>query len=807
MKDVSVIGLGKLGLCIAACLADKGYRVTGIDVDKKKIEEINGGNNPIEETGLTELIKKCTTNLKVTNDYYEAVKNSQITFVVVATPSEADGSFSNEQLEETLKKIAKVVKEKDKYHLVVITSTVMPGTTERVAKFILESVSGKECGVDFGLAYNPEFIALGSVIHDFLNPDFILIGETNERDGKILEEMYKKICENNPPIARISPINAEIAKIALNCYITMKITFANSLASLCEQVEGADADVITNAIGMDSRIGRKYLKGGLGYGGPCFPRDNLAFGAFVKKVGLKPKLAETVDEVNRNQVKRIVGIAKSQLRPKSKVSILGLSYKHLSPVIEDSQAIDIAESLLKDGYRVAVYDPMALENAQSVFGEKVDYADSVEDCLKDSELCIITTRWEEFKPLDGKMLKKNMKKAVVLDCWRLIEKNDLQGVKYIALGRGSEQSERSPATKGSPGRKRGKERSHEGKGGVMEQRLSGKRILVTGGASFIGSHLVDALIDEKPSLVRVVDNLSSGRLENIQGHIDAERVEFHKKDLLAPGVAQEMVKKIDVVFHLAADHGGRGYVDLHQAACATNLALDGLVIKAAYEAGVEKFVFASSGCVYPDSLQTNPDQILYLEEEMVDPPYEADKMYGWAKLMAELTLKAYYKDYGMKSVSCRLFTVYGERGVENHAVIAMIARAFVGQNPFPVWGTGEQIRNWTHVSDIVSGMILAAKKIEDATAINLGTMERIKVIDAVKEVLSYTGHKAKIELHPEMPTGPYNRVADNSSAKKLLGWEPKVKFMDGLHKTIDWYFTYKNKEEVLKKLDYILTER
>lgn len=334
-----------------------------------------------------------------------------------------------------------------------------------------------------------------------------------------------------------------------------------------------------------------------------------------------------------------------------------------------------------------------------------------------------------------------------------------------------------------------------------------KRALVTGGASFISSHLVDLLISKEPSLIRIVDNLSSGKLENIQSRIDTGEVEFHKKNLLKPDVAQEMVKDIDVIFHLAADHGGRGYVDLHQAACATNLALDGIVIKAAYEAKVEKFVFASSGCVYPDSLQTDPDQILYLKEEMVGPPYEADKMYGWAKLMAELTLKVYYKDFGMRSASCRLFTVYGERGVENHAVIAMIARAFVRQNPFSVWGTGEQIRNWTHVSDIVRGMILAAEKIDDASAVNLGTMERIKVIDAVKEVLRYTGHKAKIELHPEMPTGPYNRVADNSLAKRLLGWEPMVKFMDGFHRTIDWYFSTKKREEVKNVLEKLLLER
>jgi nucleoside-diphosphate-sugar epimerase len=192
---------------------------------------------------------------------------------------------------------------------------------------------------------------------------------------------------------------------------------------------------------------------------------------------------------------------------------------------------------------------------------------------------------------------------------------------------------------------------------------------------------------------------------------------------------------------------------------------------------------------------------------MVGPPYDADNMYGWAKLMAEMTLRAYTEEQGMKTASCRYFTVYGDRGHENHAVIAMVARAFVKQNPYVVWGTGEQIRNWTHVSDIVSGTILAAEKIDDGSAVNLGTMERTRVIDAAREVLRYTGHHAEIELHPEMPTGPLNRVADNSLAKMLLGWEPRVKFMDGLHRTIDWYFGEKDREAVAEHLAVRLTER
>jgi nucleoside-diphosphate-sugar epimerase len=335
---------------------------------------------------------------------------------------------------------------------------------------------------------------------------------------------------------------------------------------------------------------------------------------------------------------------------------------------------------------------------------------------------------------------------------------------------------------------------------------NGRRVLVTGGASFIGSHLVDALV-ERGAWVRIVDDLSSGRLENIRHHVSDGRVELVQANLRDLGVAGKAVEGISLVFHLAADHGGRGYVDLHQAACAMNLMVDGLLFRACHEAKVDKVVYASSGCVYPNHLQSDPDEILYLTEDSVGPPYDADNMYGWAKLMGEMTLRAYYKDWGMRSAACRYFTVYGERGHENHAVIAMIARAFVGQNPFVVWGTGEQVRNWTHVSDIVQGTILAAEKINDATAVNLGTMERTRVIDAVREVLYYTRHRATIELHPEMPTGPMNRVADNSLARQLLGWEPEMKFLDGLHRTIDWYFSTKDRAQVRAILDQRLTER
>ncbi|WP_337286880.1 SDR family NAD(P)-dependent oxidoreductase [Candidatus Methylomirabilis sp.] len=333
----------------------------------------------------------------------------------------------------------------------------------------------------------------------------------------------------------------------------------------------------------------------------------------------------------------------------------------------------------------------------------------------------------------------------------------------------------------------------------MKQTWKERTVLVTGGASFIGSHLVDALIN-RGAQVRVVDNLSSGKLDNIHEHVARGRIDFIHGDLLDPDITRRAVQEMNVVFHLAADHGGRGYIDLHQVECATNLILDGLVFKACFQAGVKKVVFASSGCVYPNSQQTNPREEVYLTEDLVKPPYDADNMYGWAKLMGELTLKAYYRQYGMKSASCRYFTVYGPRCEENHAVIAMIARAFIGEDPFEVWGTGEQIRNWTHVDDIVEGTVLAAEKINDATSVNLGTMERVRVIDAAQEVLRYSGSKARIVTRPDMPTGPMNRVADNSVARTLLDWEPRVSFCEGLKRTLEWYFAAKDREEVRRIL-------
>lgn len=336
--------------------------------------------------------------------------------------------------------------------------------------------------------------------------------------------------------------------------------------------------------------------------------------------------------------------------------------------------------------------------------------------------------------------------------------------------------------------------------------LKGKKILVTGGASFIGSNMVKGLLD-RGAKVFVIDDLSTGKLENIQEYVDNDQIYFTQGDLREPGVTRKVVEGMEVVIHLAADHGGRGYIQLNQAATSVNLMLDSLVFWESHKAGVEKVVFASSGCVYPNAIQSDPTKEVYLKEEMVTPPYDSDNLYGWAKLMGELSLQAYCRETEMKAASCRYFTAYGPRCLESHAVMAMIGRAFVGQDPFEIWGDGQQIRNWTFVDDIVEGTLRAAEMVDDGTAINIGTMERISVVQAVRMITEYLDSPSEFKFLTDMPTGPLNRVADNSLAKKLLDWSPTVTFEEGLKKTIDWYVKSKDREEVKELLAHKLLVR
>src|SRR5262245_6239241 len=338
---LSVIGLGKLGSPLAAVFASKGFNVLGSDLNTKYVDAINEGVAPVDEPRLQELIDAHRSRLQATRDVADAVASTDITFVIVPTPSDATGRFRNAAVLGALEAVGAGIRRKDSYHLVVITSTVMPGSTGGEIRAALERHSGRTVGPALGLCYNPEFIALGSVVRDMLQPDMILIGESDQRAGDLLEEIYVRSCDNRPPVRRMNFVNAELAKISVNTFVTTKISYANMLADICDRLPGADVDVVTQALGCDTRIGAKYLKGAIGYGGPCFPRDNVAFGVLARSIGARAELAEATDALNDYQVTRVLDAIRTHDPGTGPIGVLGLAYKPDTSVVECSQGLEL----------------------------------------------------------------------------------------------------------------------------------------------------------------------------------------------------------------------------------------------------------------------------------------------------------------------------------------------------------------------------------------------------------------------------------------------------------------------------------
>jgi UDPglucose 6-dehydrogenase len=435
--NISVVGLGKLGLCTAACFAAAGHAVYGFDLNDHFRSELKARRNPIDETGLSELLESAWSCLHIVDSYEEAVRCSDTTLIIVPTPSMADGRFNNEYIIKVLEGLAPVLAGKGSFHVVDVVSTVMPGSSDSVFKPLLERLTGKRCGTDFGLAYNPEFIALGSVVRNFLNPDMVLIGASDERTGTMLAELYRSTCKTDPVMAVMSLINAEITKISLNCYVTMKISYANALAAICEQVPGANVDVVTAAIGADTRVGSKYLKGGLGFGGPCFPRDNIAFQSFAEEFGAEALLGKAVVEINNEVPMRIKRLIGAHVAPPSKVALLGVSYKADTHIVEESQSIMLARSLASAGYRIAIHDPKAIEAARQVLGESAEYYLDPYDCISAASAIVLLTDWPEYRRLDWcRIANKATPNATILDSWRIAENQHLSAFTYVAVGIG-----------------------------------------------------------------------------------------------------------------------------------------------------------------------------------------------------------------------------------------------------------------------------------------------------------------------------------------------------------------------------------
>jgi UDPglucose 6-dehydrogenase len=440
-EDVSVVGLGKLGLCLAAVLADAGFRTVGVDIDEAVVRAVNSGESPIIEPGLAELVARHGgKSLVATTRHAEAVERSDITFIVVATPSHADGNFSNRYVEAALSSLSQSLAAHGKpFHTFVVGCTVMPGSTDNIFVPLVEKHSGRKLNEGFGICYDPEFVALGSVIRNFREPDLVIIGESSPAAGDRVDEVHRKLCRNQPRIFRMSITSAEIAKVSLNVFLTMKISFGNMLAGLCEKIPGADVDQITAAIGTDRRIAPHYLRGGLAFGGPCFPRDTRAFLALARRHDCDADLVQATDAINERQALHLLDrvLAATGGNPKTRVAVLGLAFKSDTPVTTESPAIRLIKELLERDYPVVAYDPLAVPQAKALFGDRIEYAGSASECIRVANVCVLANQDAEYR--SAVEAYRGGQEKTLIDCWRILRQEKLaRSVDCLAVGRASE---------------------------------------------------------------------------------------------------------------------------------------------------------------------------------------------------------------------------------------------------------------------------------------------------------------------------------------------------------------------------------
>ena len=414
---ISIIGSGYVGAVTAVCFADVGHEVICVDIDEKKVQQINAGIPSIYEEGLEKLLKKYVgKRLIATTDNEFAVFNTDISFICVGTPSEVGGSINLSIVRSAVESIGSALAKKNGYHVVVVKSTVIPETTEKFVLPILEEKSGKVAGKDFGIAMNPEFLREGKAIYDFMHPDKIVVGSIDASSGDLVSELYLNFeCE----ITRTNLKTAEMIKYANNSFLATKISLSNEIGNICKKM-GIDTYDVMKAVGKDSRISPLFLNSGAGFGGSCFPKDVRALISKAKEIGYSPTILESVLAVNENQPLMMAELLQKKIGEfkDKKIAVLGLAFKNDTDDIRESRAIPLITELLRLGAKVSAYDPLAAENMRRVF-PTVRYHKSAKEALEGTDACLVITEWEEFKKLDSEF--EVMKNKIVIDGRRVIK--------------------------------------------------------------------------------------------------------------------------------------------------------------------------------------------------------------------------------------------------------------------------------------------------------------------------------------------------------------------------------------------------
>ncbi len=420
-RRISIIGTGYVGLVTGICFAELGNNVFFVDISEQRIEDIKNGKMPIYEKGLEELFRKNRKKISATTDIKEAAESTDISFICVGTPSGKNGEINLEYIRKAAEDIGNAIKGKQD-HMVIVKSTVVPGTTENVVAKTIKETAGNR----FRIGMNPEFLREGNAVHDFLNPDRVVIGTKDEKVWKELEALYEPV---NAPILRTDIKTAEMIKYASNALLATKISFINELGNLCKKA-GIDTYRVAEGMGLDKRIGRHFLNSGIGYGGSCFPKDVLALIRFSQDSGTDLEIIKKVHEVNEKQPLKILDVLREKTDPSGKtIAVLGLAFKPDTDDVRESPAIKIVKELMKYTKNIRAYDPKGMENFRKIFPELI-YCKSAREAVSEADACLLLTEWEEFKNLTEYDFS-GMKSKIIIEGRKILSRErvkDFEGV-------------------------------------------------------------------------------------------------------------------------------------------------------------------------------------------------------------------------------------------------------------------------------------------------------------------------------------------------------------------------------------------
>ena len=432
---IGIIGLGFVGLSFASVLASKGYSIIGVDTDKEKLEKIKNGIVPFYEPKLQSMLRRSlNVDLKVSSNIL-AIKKCNLIFVTVGTPQKRNGEIDLTMIKNVTNKIGKLLFKTQHKPIIIIKSTVIPGTTQNVILPILQRMSRKNVGKGFGLLTNPEFLRETMAVNDTLHPHVIVLGGDNDIFLKKVRRFYSNL-HHSVPIVLTNYSTAEIIKYANNSFLATKISFINQIASICEEIPDANIDDVAKTIGLDPRIGNLFLDAGPGYGGSCLPKDVKAIINFSTKAGIIPTLLTAVEKTNKQQINSIIKLIKQNIGKihGRKIAVLGIAFKPETDDIRDSVSVELVNRLIKLGAKITIHDPKAIENAKKIFNNKIKYQKSVSTAVKDCKCAIIMTAWKQYEKINNKTIEQ-MAKKFIIDSRRIISDKKLNA-KYFAIGLG-----------------------------------------------------------------------------------------------------------------------------------------------------------------------------------------------------------------------------------------------------------------------------------------------------------------------------------------------------------------------------------